>query len=801
MAVLRRVALAAALALLAGSPAYAQFPFLELGQGPDVRMAGQDQLQDELAAFEPRLARQLDEAVEEARALDAELDEAPEGTQEEIRALALLAQQRVRTLRSARALVDRAEELLTAALPAPRAVGLERLVDLELEAARLAAAARQESQNATQLADMVIPPPVGLEEVRRDALEGRLASARALLGRARAYEAEARARRARRVAESAQERLQITPAELRGAQLALTSEQAAEAAQRREAEEDAAAPPPKVPRGLDEAGRVRFERELGLLAQAQTEARDREQAAAGARVLAAGVLVAALRRGLGAPEADGLRWAPEQVEAGLSRVDGQRAAVEAAMSEARSARRGVEPQAPWQRLMDGRVEAYEHALAALAEERRHLSRARTTYAVVAAREAADAPRRPWPITALLIVATVLAGLLLLTRGPGALRLLLSPSGRMGLSEERSAQLEALALLMWPPGVLMAAAAVIVWPILGLELTVLEAIKAVDLPLFYVEDSAVSALSLVEFVVTIWAAVVISRWLRRFLTDRVYPRTGWDIGLTNAFNTLAHYLVLVVGLVVGLRFVGVGFSSLAILAGVLGIGIGFGLRNITENFISGLIILAERPIKIGDFIEVKDGTVEGRVESIRARSTTVVTRDNISMIIPNSEFVARPVVNWSHGDPKVRVAIPVGVAYGSDTDLVRKALLEVAGRHGKVLKKPAPEVQFRAFGGSSLDFFLLVWIEEQQHRFRIASDLHFAVDKAFRKFGVEIAFPQLDLHLKDVGPHFSAPILSEPSERPGRASGPRRPASEVEGEGDEGAEPTRPMAPAGKATED
>lgn len=796
----RRLALIALVVCL-GSPARAQFPFLELGQGPDVRMAGQDQLLDELATFEPRLARQLDEAVEEARALDAELDEAPEGTQEEVRQLAQIAQQRVRTLRSARSLVDRAEEILQAATPAARSLGLERLLDLEQEAARLAAVARQEEQNATQLADLVTPPPVGLEEVRRDALEGRLQSARALLGRARAYEAQARARRAARVAEAAQDSLQITQAELRSAEAALAAEKEAELAARAKADKEAAVRPPRVPRGLDDASKARFEREVGLWSKARTEARDRELAAGEARVLAADALVAALARLLEDPGAEALTWDPARIKVRLGRVDGYFTGLEATMATARSAQRAAAEDAPWQRVMDGRVEAYEHALAALAEERRLLRRTQATYDLVEALQSARAPRRPWPLTALFLAAAVVVGLLLLTRGPSALRLFLAPSGRLGLSEERSAQAEALMLILWPLGVLFGTAAVIVWPILGLQLTVIEAIKAVDLPLFYVEDRPVSALSLVEFVVTFWAAVVISRWLRRFLTDRVYPRTGWDIGLTNAFNTLAHYLVLVVGMVVGLRFVGVGFSSLAILAGVLGIGIGFGLRNITENFISGLIILAERPIKIGDFIEVKDGSVEGRVESIRARSTTVVTRDNISMIIPNSEFVARPVVNWSHGDPKVRVGVPVGVAYGSDTDLVRKVLLEVAGRHGKVLKKPAPEVQFRAFGSSSLDFLLLLWIEEQQHRFRIASDIHFAVDKAFRKFGIEIAFPQTDIHFKTVGPAFMSALGSPPgpstpelaSERPRAGAMSRRPHRET-GADEDGSAPTRPVSP-------
>ena len=133
--------------------------------------------------------------------------------------------------------------------------------------------------------------------------------------------------------------------------------------------------------------------------------------------------------------------------------------------------------------------------------------------------------------------------------------------------------------------------VIVWPVLGLEVTFLEAIEFIDRPLFYVEETSVSPLSIAEFIATIWASVFMSRGLRRFLGERLYTRTSWDIGLTNALDTLVHYVVVLVGVVLGLRFVGIGFSSLAIFAGVLGIGIGFGLRNITENFISGLIILA------------------------------------------------------------------------------------------------------------------------------------------------------------------------------------------------------------------
>jgi small-conductance mechanosensitive channel len=268
------------------------------------------------------------------------------------------------------------------------------------------------------------------------------------------------------------------------------------------------------------------------------------------------------------------------------------------------------------------------------------------------------------------------------------------------------------------------------------------------PLFVIDDRPVSGISILQLVLVVVAALTFSRWVRHFFQERVYPVLDWDTGLTTALDTLLHYLFLLAGFLLGLRFVGIGLSSLALFAGVLGIGIGFGMRNVAENFISGLIILAERPIKIGDFIEL-EGRYEGRVADIEARATTVVTRDNVSVIIPNSEFIGRRVTNWSYGDPKVRLRVRVGVAYGSDVDRVRKVLLEVASRHGKILKRPPPEVWFQDFGASSLDFDLLFWIDDQASRFRIASDLRFAIDKAFRKHGIEIAFPQLDLHVRDL----------------------------------------------------
>ena len=187
------------------------------------------------------------------------------------------------------------------------------------------------------------------------------------------------------------------------------------------------------------------------------------------------------------------------------------------------------------------------------------------------------------------------------------------------------------------------------------------------------------------------------------------------------------------------------SGLTVVAGLLSVGIGFGLQNTASNFISGLILLFERPIKVGDWITV--GEVSGDVREINLRSTTVITPDNISIIVPNSEFVSGRVVNWSHGERKIRVHIPVGVAYGSDVELVTRVLLEEAERHSGVMRTPAPKVWFTGFGDSSLNFELLAWIPEPTARPQVISDLNYAIDSAFRRNNVEIPFPQRDVHVR------------------------------------------------------
>jgi small-conductance mechanosensitive channel len=271
-------------------------------------------------------------------------------------------------------------------------------------------------------------------------------------------------------------------------------------------------------------------------------------------------------------------------------------------------------------------------------------------------------------------------------------------------------------------------------------------SVLDHPLATVGEYQLTLGSLL-FLLALIILVFVAEWfLRRQLIRRVLQRTYLSESLQYAIGRITGYLFIAVGLYVALKMVGVDLGSLALVAGAIGVGIGFGLQNIINNFVSGIILLAERPIALGDRVEV-DG-VAGRVVQINLRSTTVVTNDNISIIVPNSSFISSKVVNWSHGDPKVRLRLPVGVAYGSDPEQVKRVLLEVAAAKSEVLKQPEPMVYFDNFGDSALNFELGVWTSEMlssPRRFR--SELNFAIEKALRENGIRIPFPQRDLHLR------------------------------------------------------
>jgi small-conductance mechanosensitive channel len=224
---------------------------------------------------------------------------------------------------------------------------------------------------------------------------------------------------------------------------------------------------------------------------------------------------------------------------------------------------------------------------------------------------------------------------------------------------------------------------------------------------------------------------------------------------------------------------VDLTGLAVVAGILSVGIGFGLQNLASNFISGIILLIERPITVGDHVGV--GDVDGLVRAINMRATEIVTDDNISIIVPNSEFISGRVVNWSHGDPKLRLRLPVGVSFTSDVEHVQRVVLEVARRCPGVLADPPPDVDFARFGKSSLDFELHVWIADPRERDSVISALNFAIRAAFLDEGIEIPFPQYDVHFRPEAPGADSSTMRPSGNpdpgvaqaRPGGSSGRRR----------------------------
>jgi small-conductance mechanosensitive channel len=240
------------------------------------------------------------------------------------------------------------------------------------------------------------------------------------------------------------------------------------------------------------------------------------------------------------------------------------------------------------------------------------------------------------------------------------------------------------------------------------------------------------------------------WIKRQLEINWLPKTSMERGGREAVVTITGYIMFVVAALIALSVSGFDFSNIAIIAGALSVGIGFGLQNIVNNFVSGLILLFERPIRRGDWVQV--GTTEGYVKDINIRSTRILTFDRSDVIVPNSELISGQVTNYMLGDIRGRAIIKVGVAYGSDTEKVRHILTRVAEENEVVVNdatSPQPLVLFRGFGDSSLDFELRVHLYDVDRRLSTMSNLNFAIDKAFREEGIEIPFPQRDVHVKDL----------------------------------------------------
>jgi small-conductance mechanosensitive channel len=279
--------------------------------------------------------------------------------------------------------------------------------------------------------------------------------------------------------------------------------------------------------------------------------------------------------------------------------------------------------------------------------------------------------------------------------------------------------------------------------------VLHQIKQVlDFPLFSFGKNEFTAWGIFLFFVLLLLLIWISSRVKKWLIDRALSRTHLDMGGRHAIGTIFSYAFLVIGFVIILQTAGIDLSAFTILVGSLSIGIGLGLQSITNNFVSGLIILLERPVKMGDRVEF--GDLSGEIIRISARATTILTNNNIAVIVPNSELITSPVINWSYPTRRVRFQVPVGVAYGSDPGRVKQLLLETAYRHSGVLKDPPADVLVDRLGENSIDFLLRVWTIEYSDKPNVLkSDLYYAILNQFKEHGIEIPFPQRDVHIHNV----------------------------------------------------
>lgn len=274
----------------------------------------------------------------------------------------------------------------------------------------------------------------------------------------------------------------------------------------------------------------------------------------------------------------------------------------------------------------------------------------------------------------------------------------------------------------------------------------EITKQLETPLFELGNLSLTPLLLLKIIAFLGGLFLLSAIVRRRIVLALLARAKVEEGIQYATARIVGYVIWVLGFMVGLPMLGIPLNSLMVALGAVGIGVGLGLQKIAENFISGLILLFGRPVKVGD--RVKVGDVVGTVSEIQARVTLVTTNDNIVHLVPNAKLVSEEVVNLTHNDRVVRFHFPVGVSYGSDPNEVKECLLEVAKEHPKILSDPAPDVVFLGFGDSSLDFILrgfsrtMVQVPEV-----LTSEVNFRIWYALKERGITIPFPQRDLHIR------------------------------------------------------
>ncbi len=258
------------------------------------------------------------------------------------------------------------------------------------------------------------------------------------------------------------------------------------------------------------------------------------------------------------------------------------------------------------------------------------------------------------------------------------------------------------------------------------------------------------ISLIDIAVAIFLFIgmlLITKVFANILDERLLPKTKLDSGVRNAIKASVGYAGLALAVLIGVSAAGLDLSNIAIIAGALSVGIGFGLQSIVNNFVSGLILIFERPIKQGDWVVV--GNEEGYVKKIKVRATEIETFDRASVTIPNSDLISGTMKNWTHKSKVGRVSVKVGVSYDADEEQVRDLLVDIALKHPSVISRPSPYVLFVEFGGSSLDFELRAYLRDVEECLSVASDLRFAIRKAFKASGIDIPFPQQDIRIKEI----------------------------------------------------
>ncbi|MFO7588092.1 MAG: mechanosensitive ion channel [Gemmatimonadota bacterium] len=339
--------------------------------------------------------------------------------------------------------------------------------------------------------------------------------------------------------------------------------------------------------------------------------------------------------------------------------------------------------------------------------------------------------------AAMVLAGIVRGLLV---GPLARRSRAISAARVHIQRIAVGSIRLLAFLLWTRGALAA---------FGLDRALLGGIGAVLTREFSIGAVEVSLGRVALFGFVIWLAVQLGRIVKALLRDDLFPRLAMSAGRADAYATLAHWAILLAGILFAAASAGFGGSQLAVIAGALSLGIGFGLQNIVNNFVSGFILIFEQPIKAGDKIEIRPINLLGEVKRIGIRSSTIRTFDGADVIVPNSNVIQSEVVNWTLSDPTRRVQLDVGLAYGTPPEEVIRLLESVAKSDPHVLPSPEPFALFTGFGESSLDFRLFAWSATFDDSLRLRSRLAVAVERALREAGFEIPFPQRDLHLRSV----------------------------------------------------